>query len=164
MASWLATLGLCENHVVESGVDLLQFTCSGSILCFPNWIVMLGSKLWWLIWHSELQCENELDIYIMTLSLNLQLNFAVNRWSFIYIYTFFLIDQVTFVEALDQLMPGFDPEIAKLAQRILINPRKIDYHTGVFASKVKLRSTQAFLMMCNLPAWLYNYTSKYSCL
>jgi pyruvate/2-oxoglutarate dehydrogenase complex dihydrolipoamide dehydrogenase (E3) component len=63
-----------------------------------------------------------------------------------------LIDQVTFVEALDQLMPGFDPEIAKLAQRILINPRKIDYHTGVFASKVKLRSTQAFLMMCNLPA------------
>ncbi|WVZ96565.1 hypothetical protein U9M48_042187 [Paspalum notatum var. saurae] len=44
--------------------------------------------------------------------------------------------EVTFVEALDQLMPGFDPEIAKLAQRVLINPRKIDYHTGVFASKV----------------------------
>ena len=44
-----------------------------------------------------------------------------------------MIDQVTFVEALDQLMPGFDPEIGKLAQRILINPRKIDYHTGVFA-------------------------------
>ena len=33
-------------------------------------------------------------------------------------------------------MPGFDPEISKLAQRVLINPRKIDYHTGVFASKV----------------------------
>lgn len=33
-------------------------------------------------------------------------------------------------------MPGFDPEIAKLAQRILINPRKIDYHTGVFAKKI----------------------------
>lgn len=44
--------------------------------------------------------------------------------------------EVTFVEALDQLMPGFDPEIGKLAQRVLINPRKIDYHTGVFASKV----------------------------
>ncbi|AQK91500.1 Dihydrolipoyl dehydrogenase 1, chloroplastic [Zea mays] len=44
--------------------------------------------------------------------------------------------EVTFVEALDQLMPGFDPEIAKLAQRILISPRKIDYHTGVFASKI----------------------------
>nr|CAD1829741.1 unnamed protein product [Ananas comosus var. bracteatus] len=43
--------------------------------------------------------------------------------------------EVTFVEALDQLMPGFDPEIGKLAQRILINPRKIDYHTGVFAKK-----------------------------
>ncbi|KAK3036734.1 hypothetical protein RJ639_029699 [Escallonia herrerae] len=44
--------------------------------------------------------------------------------------------QVTFVEALDQLMPGFDPEIGKLAQRVLINPRKIDSHTGVFASKI----------------------------
>lgn len=33
-------------------------------------------------------------------------------------------------------MPGFDPEIGKLAQRVLINPRKIDYHTGVFATKV----------------------------
>ncbi|XP_076910133.1 dihydrolipoyl dehydrogenase 2, chloroplastic-like [Bidens hawaiensis] len=44
--------------------------------------------------------------------------------------------EVTFVEALDQLMPGFDPEIGKLAQRVLINPRKTDYHTGVFASKI----------------------------
>ncbi|XP_052194565.1 dihydrolipoyl dehydrogenase 2, chloroplastic-like isoform X5 [Diospyros lotus] len=44
--------------------------------------------------------------------------------------------EVTFVEALDQLMPGFDPEIGKLAQRVLINTRKIDYHTGVFASKI----------------------------
>ncbi|KAM0862518.1 hypothetical protein ACQ4PT_045182 [Festuca glaucescens] len=44
--------------------------------------------------------------------------------------------EVTFVEALDQLMPGFDPEIAKLAQRVLINTRKIDYRTGVFASKI----------------------------
>lgn len=47
-----------------------------------------------------------------------------------------IVPQVTFIEALDQLMPGFDPEIGKLAQRVLINPRKIDYHTGVFASKV----------------------------
>ncbi|XP_057958596.1 dihydrolipoyl dehydrogenase 1, chloroplastic-like isoform X2 [Malania oleifera] len=44
--------------------------------------------------------------------------------------------EVTFIEALDQLMPGFDPEIGKLAQRILINPRKIDYHIGVFATKI----------------------------
>ncbi|KAG0482588.1 hypothetical protein HPP92_010672 [Vanilla planifolia] len=44
--------------------------------------------------------------------------------------------EVTFVEALDQLMPGFDPEIGKLAQRILINPRKIDFHVGVFAKKI----------------------------
>ncbi|TQD84482.1 hypothetical protein C1H46_029962 [Malus baccata] len=38
--------------------------------------------------------------------------------------------------SLDQLMPGFDPEIGKLAQRVLINPRKIDCQTGVFASKI----------------------------
>ncbi|GAB2265808.1 Dihydrolipoyl dehydrogenase 2, mitochondrial [Dionaea muscipula] len=44
--------------------------------------------------------------------------------------------EVTFIEALDQLMPGFDPEISKLAQRVLINPRKIDYQTGVFATKI----------------------------
>ncbi|XVE65537.1 hypothetical protein DITRI_Ditri08aG0007500 [Diplodiscus trichospermus] len=44
--------------------------------------------------------------------------------------------EVTFIEALDQLMPGFDPEISKLAQRVLINPRKIDFHTGVFATKI----------------------------
>lgn len=37
---------------------------------------------------------------------------------------------------MDSLMPGFDKEIAKLAQRVLINPRKIDYHTGVLATKV----------------------------
>ena len=34
------------------------------------------------------------------------------------------------------MMPGFDREIAKLAQRVLINPRSIDFHTGVLASKV----------------------------
>ncbi|KAK6143868.1 hypothetical protein DH2020_024216 [Rehmannia glutinosa] len=44
--------------------------------------------------------------------------------------------EVTFIEALDQIMPGFDPEIGKLAQRVLINPRKIDSYTGVFASKI----------------------------
>lgn len=43
---------------------------------------------------------------------------------------------VTFVEALPNLMPGFDPEISRLAQRLLINPRSIDYHTNVYASKV----------------------------
>lgn len=43
---------------------------------------------------------------------------------------------VTFVEAMDNLTPGFDEEIAKLAKRILIDPRPIDYHTGVFATKV----------------------------
>merc|ERR1719271_350896 len=44
--------------------------------------------------------------------------------------------EVTFIEAMDKMMPGFDGEIAKMAQRVLINPRDIDYHTGVLASKV----------------------------
>eukprot|EP00271_Cylindrocystis_brebissonii_P010387 TRINITY_DN26560_c0_g1_i1.p1 TRINITY_DN26560_c0_g1~~TRINITY_DN26560_c0_g1_i1.p1 ORF type:complete len:575 (+),score=104.56 TRINITY_DN26560_c0_g1_i1:180-1904(+) len=44
--------------------------------------------------------------------------------------------EVTFVEAVDQLMPGFDPEIGKLAQRLLINPRKVDHHVGVLAKKI----------------------------
>ena len=43
---------------------------------------------------------------------------------------------VTFIEALDKIMPGFDTEIAKMAQRMLIQPRNIDYHTGVLAAKV----------------------------
>jgi dihydrolipoamide dehydrogenase len=43
---------------------------------------------------------------------------------------------VTFIEALPNIMPGFDPEIARLAERLLIRPRPIDYHTNVFASKV----------------------------
>lgn len=33
-------------------------------------------------------------------------------------------------------MPGFDGEIAKMAQRVLVNPRHIDWHTGVLATKV----------------------------
>ena len=44
---------------------------------------------------------------------------------------------VTFIEALDRIMPGFDTEIAKIAQRVLITPRAIDYRTGVLAAKVR---------------------------
>jgi hypothetical protein len=33
-------------------------------------------------------------------------------------------------------MPTFDREIAKLAERLLIRGRPIDYRTGVFASEV----------------------------
>ena len=35
--------------------------------------------------------------------------------------------EVTFIEALPRLMPTFDKEIAKQAERILIRPRAIDY-------------------------------------
>ncbi|BAS57063.1 dihydrolipoamide dehydrogenase [Leptolyngbya boryana NIES-2135] len=44
--------------------------------------------------------------------------------------------EVTMIEGLDQLMPGFDPDIAKLAQRILITPRDVETKVGVFAAKV----------------------------
>jgi dihydrolipoamide dehydrogenase len=44
--------------------------------------------------------------------------------------------EVTFVEAMDMLMPTFDREIAKQAERLLIRDRPIDYRTGVFASEV----------------------------
>jgi dihydrolipoamide dehydrogenase len=44
--------------------------------------------------------------------------------------------EVTLIEALDQLMPGFDPDIAKIAQRILIAPRDIETKVGVLARKV----------------------------
>lgn len=44
--------------------------------------------------------------------------------------------EVTMIEALDQLMPGFDPDIAKLAQRILIAPRDIETRVGLLAKRV----------------------------
>ena len=44
--------------------------------------------------------------------------------------------EVTFIEALPNIMPGFDKEIAKLAERLLITSRHIDYHTNVIATKV----------------------------
>mmetsp|Transcript_24009 Transcript_24009/g.31918 ORF Transcript_24009/g.31918 Transcript_24009/m.31918 type:complete len:325 (+) Transcript_24009:127-1101(+) len=44
--------------------------------------------------------------------------------------------EVTFIEALPMLMPTFDREIAKMAERMLIRDRPIDYRTNVFASEV----------------------------
>ncbi|MEC4984644.1 MAG: dihydrolipoyl dehydrogenase [Oscillatoria sp. PMC 1068.18] len=44
--------------------------------------------------------------------------------------------EITMIEALDKLMPGFDPEIAKIAQRVLINPRDIETRVGMLAKKV----------------------------
>ena len=44
--------------------------------------------------------------------------------------------EITMIEALDQLMPGFDRDIAKLAERVLITPRDIETHVGIFAKKV----------------------------
>ena len=44
--------------------------------------------------------------------------------------------EVTFIEAVDTLMPTFDPDVRKLADRILIKGRGIDSRTGVFASEI----------------------------
>ncbi len=44
--------------------------------------------------------------------------------------------EVTMIEALDNLMPGFDPDISKIAERVLIKPRDIETYSGVFATKV----------------------------
>lgn len=44
--------------------------------------------------------------------------------------------EITLIEALDQLMPGFDPDIAKLAQRVLITPRDIETKVGMIAKRV----------------------------
>jgi dihydrolipoamide dehydrogenase len=44
--------------------------------------------------------------------------------------------EVTIIEALDQLMPGFDRDIATLAERILIKPRDIETRSGVLAMKI----------------------------
>ncbi|MFO7629256.1 MAG: dihydrolipoyl dehydrogenase, partial [Prochlorococcaceae cyanobacterium] len=44
--------------------------------------------------------------------------------------------EVTMIEALDRVMPTFDPDIAKLAARHLIDGRDIDARAGVLARKV----------------------------
>ncbi len=44
--------------------------------------------------------------------------------------------EITMIEALDKLMPTFDTDIAKIAKRVLIDPRDIETYAGVFATKV----------------------------
>ncbi|MDJ0557088.1 MAG: dihydrolipoyl dehydrogenase [Microcoleaceae cyanobacterium MO_207.B10] len=44
--------------------------------------------------------------------------------------------EITMIEALDQLMPTFDPDISKIAQRILIQTRDIETRVGKLAKKV----------------------------
>lgn len=44
--------------------------------------------------------------------------------------------EITMIEALPQLMPGFDRDIAKLAERVLINPRDIETSVGIYAKKI----------------------------
>lgn len=44
--------------------------------------------------------------------------------------------EITTIEALDRLMPGFDRDIAKMAERVLIQARDIETKVGVLAKKV----------------------------
>ncbi|GJD07378.1 Dihydrolipoyl dehydrogenase [Galdieria sulphuraria] len=44
--------------------------------------------------------------------------------------------EVTFVEALPNLIPGFDPEISRVANRLLIQDRPIEYYTHSLATKI----------------------------
>ncbi|MEB3292704.1 MAG: dihydrolipoyl dehydrogenase [Synechococcales bacterium] len=44
--------------------------------------------------------------------------------------------EITMIEAADQLMPTFDPDIAKVAQRSLLQGREIETKVGVLAAKV----------------------------
>jgi dihydrolipoamide dehydrogenase len=44
--------------------------------------------------------------------------------------------EVTMIEALDTLMPGFDPDIAKIAKKVLLDKRDIETYQSVFATKV----------------------------
>lgn len=48
--------------------------------------------------------------------------------------------EITMIEALDQLMPTFDPDIAKIATRVLIKPRDIETYTSTLAKTVKAGS------------------------
>ena len=45
--------------------------------------------------------------------------------------------EVTMIEALDRVMPTFDPDIAKIAARNLIEGREIDARSGVLAKSIK---------------------------
>ncbi|GDX72998.1 dihydrolipoyl dehydrogenase [Cyanobium sp.] len=45
--------------------------------------------------------------------------------------------EVTMIEALDRVMPTFDPDIAKIAARNLIEGRDIDARSGVLAQSIK---------------------------
>ncbi|AZB72838.2 dihydrolipoyl dehydrogenase [Synechococcus elongatus] len=44
--------------------------------------------------------------------------------------------EVTMIEALDRLLPTFDPDVAKVAQRSLLEGRDIETRTGVLARKI----------------------------
>lgn len=44
--------------------------------------------------------------------------------------------KVTMIEAMDRLLPGFDPDIARMAERILIKPRGITTHIKTFAKEI----------------------------
>ncbi|MBA0712770.1 hypothetical protein Golax_011846, partial [Gossypium laxum] len=101
----------------------------------PDWIAIVGSgyiglefsDVYTALGSEVLEMKIALKLCFSTLGL-IYAVIETPSWEDLYSLPTAI---VTFIEALDQLMPGFDPEISKLAQRVLINPRKIDYHTGI---------------------------------
>ena len=64
--------------------------------------------------------------------------------------------EVTLIEALDQLMPGFDPDIAKLAKRVLIDPRDIDTKVGLLVGGFCFYRAGTFLAVADADFYFNN--------
>ncbi|NEP09125.1 MAG: dihydrolipoyl dehydrogenase [Symploca sp. SIO2C1] len=114
----------------ESGEKILSakdiILCTGSVPFVPPGITIDGKTVFTS--DDALKLEWLPDWVAVIGSGYIGLEFAD-------IYTA-LGSEITMIEALDQLMPTFDPDIAKLATRILINPRDIETKVGMLAIKV----------------------------
>ena len=95
-------------------------------------LYLAGSKL---MGRTVFTSDDAVETGIFTRSGWQLLVVVISVWSFRDVYTA-LGCEVTMIEALDQLMPTFDPDIAKLAERVLITPRDIETKVGLLAMKV----------------------------
>ena len=104
----------------------------------PDWVAIIGSGYIGLEFsdvYTALGSEvTFIEVLLLRLSGLINAYTTVERFCCLVCFTIYREDLLT--QAVDNLMPGFDKEIAKMAQRILINPRKIDWRTGVLATKV----------------------------
>ncbi|CAM9410154.1 unnamed protein product [Heterosigma akashiwo] len=93
----------------------------------------------WYLQGSQLMIRPYLPLMVLSswsMYLSMWLLWGPVHWTeFSDVYTA-LGSDVTFIEAFPDIMPAFDKEIARMADRILIKPRNIDFLTNVFASEV----------------------------